>query len=191
MFILLMFFSQVSKDFTVRHIVVGQYLGFIFMMILTAAGVACSLLLPKEAIGFLGFVPLVIGVKKVFEKPDHSTPNTVPGQMEAPNLLSALFDKRTYTVAVVTTANSGDNLALYIPVFATSTPFEATIIFSTFVCLVGLWCLLAHKLTTHPLSAEAIKVWGARLTPYLLITIGTDILNDSGVLDILYEKLIH
>jgi len=189
-----MFFSQVSKDFTVRHIVVGQYLGFIFMMLLTLVGVACSLLLPKEAIGFMGVVPLVIGVKKAFERAHVTAPATVSidsATAKQPNLAATLFDKHSYAVAVMTVANSGDNLALYIPVFATSTPLEAAIIFSVFACLVGLWCWLAFKLTTHPATAEAIRVWGGRLTPYLLITIGTDILNDSGVLDIIYEKLIH
>jgi cadmium resistance protein CadD (predicted permease) len=60
--ILLVFFSQVDKNFRPWQIVVGQYLGFTILVILSLPGLFGGLILPQSWIGLLGLIPIAIGI---------------------------------------------------------------------------------------------------------------------------------
>jgi cadmium resistance protein CadD (predicted permease) len=63
-FVLMMFFSQTNNSFRRRHVIAGQYLGIFALIAISSLGFLGSYFIPKEFIGLLGFVPIVIGIRK-------------------------------------------------------------------------------------------------------------------------------
>ena len=57
--ILMIFFSQKSDRFRPRHIVFGQYLGFIVLVLASLVGFLGGTIIPKNVIGLLGIVPIL------------------------------------------------------------------------------------------------------------------------------------
>lgn len=114
--ILTVFFSQVNAHFRPWHILIGQYLGFLVIILVSIPGFLGGLVLPEAWIGFLGVVPIGIGIHQLFRSQDDSV-QTVAYRL-APRRRSAfasLLVPQTYHVAAVTIANGGDNIGIYIP----------------------------------------------------------------------------
>ncbi|CAF1246222.1 unnamed protein product [Adineta steineri] len=65
--ILMNFFTEASIDdspLKVHHIFIGQYLGFIIILGISLIGYGISTTsVPVEILGFLGFVPIILGIK--------------------------------------------------------------------------------------------------------------------------------
>lgn len=179
--VLLLFFSQVNGSFRRQHIVVGQYLGFTTLVLASLPGFFGSLILPRPWIGLLGIVPIAIGIGRLLES------NTEESEVETiepannPSLFNFL-SPHTYGVAAVTFANGGDNIGIYVPLFASSTWSSLLIIVGEFLLLVGIWCYAAYKLTETKAIAELLTRYGNNLIPFVLIALGVVILVDSQTL---------
>ncbi|HEY9709476.1 MAG TPA: cadmium resistance transporter [Oculatellaceae cyanobacterium] len=138
--ILLLFFAQVDANFRRRHIIIGQYLGFILLIIASLPGFFGGLLVPREWIGLLGLLPIAIGIKQLVSRErDTAQVQTVTSDLEASSLrnpivsfLSSVLSPQTYKVAAVTVANGGDNISIYIPLFAGSNLVRLGVILGVF-----------------------------------------------------------
>ena len=153
--ILLLFFSQVDTKLGRQHIVVGQYLGFTAIIIASLPGFFGGLIVPREWIGLLGLLPIAIGIKQLMSREKDTrqvqTVNTDFKSDCASNpIVSFLFgvlNPQTYKVAAVTVANGGDNISIYIPLFAGSKLAGLGITLAVFFVMVGVWCAIAYSLT--------------------------------------------
>ena len=65
LFVLMILFS--SLNFPVRHIILGQYLGIGLLIVIGLVGSLISLVVPSYAIGLMGIVPIILGVKDLIE----------------------------------------------------------------------------------------------------------------------------
>src|SRR5579864_7516665 len=61
--LLILLFSE--ANIRKRHIVIGQYLGFIVIILISVLGFFGKFLLPIAWIGFLGVVPIILGVRRM------------------------------------------------------------------------------------------------------------------------------
>lgn len=182
--ILILFFSKNKKKSQVYSIVIGQYIGFTMIILASLPGFVGGLIIPKEWIGFLGLVPLIIGIKSLFDQPDNN-PNI---QLTEPifNTTFWIIDIRRYLnstvlyVASITLANGGDNIGIYLSLFSQRNLLDLTIILIIFYCLVALWCCLAYWLVKHPIIAKLLIKYGSVITPFVLIILGIFIFIDSG-----------
>jgi len=181
--ILLLFFSQVNSAFRRRHIIAGQYLGFAALVAISLPGCFGSLILPRPWIGMLGLVPIAIGISRLVfnESEEEETPET-PTEVNR-SWWSGLISSQSYSVAAVTFANGGDNIGIYVPLFASSSALSLTIILSVFFTLVGVWCYVADRLTQLPTIASSLTQYGNQLVPFVLIGLGILILIDSHTLE--------
>ncbi|WP_315889766.1 cadmium resistance transporter [Kovacikia minuta] len=84
-------------------------------------------------------------------------------------------------------ANGGDNIGIYIPLFANSSLRELIVILGVFLIMIGIWCAIADQLTQHPLLSQALTCYGHRLVPFILIGLGIFIFIDSGT----YQRLMN
>ncbi|KAK6084576.1 cadmium resistance transporter [Seiridium cupressi] len=108
-FVLVTFFAETatSKTLTPAKITIGQYVGFTIIMIISMIGLAVSLVLPSEPIGFLGLLPMLLGIWKLLEI-------LVPAEeVESENAKIQGF-KNIMKVALVTLMNGSDNIGTYI-----------------------------------------------------------------------------
>lgn len=181
--ILLLFFSQVNAGFRRRHIVMGQYLGFATLVLASLPGFFGGLMFPRDWVGMLGILPIAIGMSRLLI-PDTDEAGTEPETSQAePSALAALFSPQSYSVAAVTFANGGDNVGIYIPLFANCTWSSLLVILGVFFSMVSVWCYAAYQLTRLPAITDTLSRYGNHLVPFVLIGLGVLILIDSHTLE--------
>ena len=193
--ILLLFFSQVDGNLRRQHIVVGQYLGFTFLIVASLPGYFGGLIVPREWIGFLGLLPIAIGVKQLISREKDTTQvQTVNSDIEnasASNpivsFLFSILNPQTYKVAAVTVANGGDNISIYIPLFAGSKLASLAVTLAVFFFMVGVWCAIAYLLTRQPTIAYVLTRYGDRVVPFVLIGLGLLIMYERGTFGLIFS----
>jgi cadmium resistance protein CadD (predicted permease) len=82
-------------------------------------------------------------------------------------------------VAGVTFANGGDNIGVYVPVFATAGTGGISVYVIVFLVLVAVWVAAGRYFATRPVIAKALSRWGHILLPIVLIGIGVLILFEG------------
>jgi cadmium resistance transport/sequestration family protein len=191
--ILMVFFAQVNSTFRRRHIILGQYLGFTFIIIASLPGFFGGLILPKAWIGLLGLLPIIIGISRLVnrEKSENEV-QTVSDELNSArrntsivSIVASLLSPQTYQVATVTFANGGDNIGIYVPLFASSNLASLGVILGIFYILIGVWCYVAYQLTRHPVVARILTRYGDAIIPFILIGLGIYILIDNGTYHLL------
>lgn len=192
--ILLLFFAQVDANFRRRHIVVGQYLGFTLLILASLPGFFGGLVVPREWIGLLGLLPIAIGIKQLVTRQKEETEQvqTVTHDFESASprnaiasLVSSVLTPQTYQVAAVTFANGGDNISIYIPLFAGSNVVKLAVILAVFFVMVGVWCIVAYQLTRQPKIAQVLSRYGHAILPFVLIALGLFIMYERGTFSLL------
>jgi cadmium resistance protein CadD (predicted permease) len=181
------FFGKVNRHFRPKHIVVGEFLGFTALVLASLPGFLGGLILPQSWIGLLGFLPIAIGTSNLLSREDNSemtqdvslnlgadTP-----QRRHKSLWSTLRDRQTYRVSAVTIANGGNNIGIYVPLFASSNLPSLGVIVLVCYLTVGLWCFLSFFMTRNPLMAPLLSRYGRRIFPLVLIWLGFSILMKS------------
>ena len=66
-FLLIVFFSNVLR-YPPYQVIIGQYVGIGLLVTISIILSLVSLVIPSFLIGLMGFVPIVIGIKKLLEK---------------------------------------------------------------------------------------------------------------------------
>jgi cadmium resistance protein CadD (predicted permease) len=164
--ILLLTFYFASGRFKTRSIVLGQYLGISALIIVSLSALVIGAIVPDRWLAILGIFPIILGVKALITKINDDTPET------------AESNTPIVQVATVTIANGGDNLGVYMPLFA-KTPLQILPIYIiTFLLLTGVWCALGKYFVSHPLLKNKIHSYGEKLFSFFLIALGLFILSD-------------
>jgi cadmium resistance protein CadD (predicted permease) len=167
--ILLLFFA--NRAYRSWQVVLGQYLGMTALIALSLLGAAAAGLIPPRHLGLLGLLPLAIGLHAFF-RPGEEGPDTAV----AP---AAGSSRRMLIVAAVTIANGGDNLGVYIPMFAARGQVDRIVIVVVFLLLTGVWCLVARGLVDNRRLQAPIQRMGHRIFPWVMIALGLEILVSS------------
>jgi cadmium resistance transport/sequestration family protein len=177
--ILMLLFSQVNSGFFRRHVVAGQYLGFTLLVLASLPGFFGGMLVPQTWVGILGVVPIAIGISRLINRDeDESEDPTI-----APSMSTSFLSPQACSIAAITFANGGDNIGIYVPLFASCTLENLLVILSVFLSLVGVWCYAAYCLIRVPMIAEVLTRYGNLLVPFVLIGLGTMILFESHTLE--------
>ncbi|MFD0352626.1 cadmium resistance transporter [Streptomyces sp. NPDC127110] len=146
--ILALFFAQgAGHTAATRRIVLGQYLGFAAILAVAVAAAFGATFLPESAVPYLGLLPPALGLKAAWQ----AWKDYRDGSEDEAEERSREGGPGPLEVAAVTFANGGDNIGVYVPVFA-----------------------------TRPVIAKALAHWGHILLPLVLITIGLLILIEGG-----------
>ncbi|HEY0654534.1 MAG TPA: cadmium resistance transporter [Chryseosolibacter sp.] len=158
-----------------RNIVVGQFFGIIAIIIISLVGVVLGNFLSDRWISLLGVLPIIVGVKELL---------TSEGE-EADDVSVTKSNFQFLNVALVTIANGGDNIGVYIPLFASLPDFSFVVMYIiVFILLTAVLCYFAYYLTNHPKIKHYAAIWGHKILPYFLILLGLYILKDF-VIDLL------
>lgn len=188
--VLMFFLAQVNATFRIRHIVIGQYLGFTALILASLPGFFGGLIVPRSWIGLLGFVPIIIGISRILNcEKEEDEVQTVSNQVNTSrmSIFSSLLNPQTFNVAAVTIANGGDNIGIYVPLFASSDFASLGVILSVFFLLISVWCYIAYLLTRQRSIAHLLTRYGHAIVPFVLIVLGIYILIDSGTFQLLQQ----
>jgi cadmium resistance protein CadD (predicted permease) len=122
------------------------------------------------------------------EEDDSDEHSAIPSSVSFP--IRSLLSPQTYSVAAITFANGGDNVGIYMPLFASTQLTSLLVILSVFFVLVGVWCYSAYLLTHQKAIALIIDRYGNSLVPFLLIGLGVYIALDSLMLAVLSVAVV-
>lgn len=163
LFLNLLFFPQADSPRSVRSVVAGKYLGIGVLVLLSLLGAGGAQLLPQKALALLGLIPLALGLRAWFPRNDSN---------EGPPV-SALS---VWSVAGVTLANGGDNLGVYIPLFAGYPAPQLAVVLLVFALLTAVWCVMGRRLADLPRLREFLLRHRAEIVPVVLTALGLYIL---------------
>ena len=176
--VLLGFFAD--PRFPVRRIVAGQFLGIAILYVVSVAGSCVSLIMPAALIGLLGLVPIAMGLKgawELFRPDDPDERSAAPG--------SAAERTNIAAVVAMTVANGGDNISVYVPLFALRSWTDVALMGVVFGLMTALWLSLAYWLTRHRTIGAPVRRFTRLLMPFVFITLGVFILHQAGTLNLL------
>jgi cadmium resistance protein CadD (predicted permease) len=231
--VLMNFFTEATisnSSLKVRHIFIGQYLGFIILLGFSLIGYGVSYAIPVQMLGFLGFFPIILGIKGIIEiiieqykKCNLNVNDIVPNdqistieletiryrndidgeiifeftiQQEQENaivdppspieckqkilkLLSHCINLQTLKIASITLANSGDNVAIYTPLFAQASEWQIAVYIGIFLGMVFVWLVFCYFfINFRPILSIAQK-YAHYFVPIVFIGIGIYIIITS------------
>ncbi|APT85738.1 cadmium resistance transporter [Corynebacterium aquilae] len=174
--VLSLFFARGARQKHItRTILLGQYLGFLAILI-TALAIAwgAGTFLPSAAIPYFGLIPLALGLKAAYE--------ALQGEDEED--FASTSKVTALTIAAITFANGGDNIGVYVPVFLSLSPASITVFCVVFLILVAALVFAARWITTRPGIDEILERWERVLFPVVLIGLGLTILIKGGAFGI-------
>jgi cadmium resistance protein CadD (predicted permease) len=172
-FVLLAFFAD--PRFRVRQIVAGQFLGIALLYVLSVAGSFVSLVVSPAVVGLLGLVPITMGLKSAWE-----LWNSSPAKEQAPSGPQAPIGRANIAaVFAMTVANGGDNVSVYIPLFAVRSGSAIAIMGVVFAIMTAGWLSVAYWLTRHRAIGAPVRRCARLLMPFVFIALGVFILSQA------------
>lgn len=176
--VLAVFYGQVpGHRGAAMRVIVGQYLGFGAILAVSISGALLgATLLPPAVLPYFGLLPITLGLRSAWVSWRHGRDTETP-DAQAPSPPSA---PGIWQVAAVTFANGGDNIGVYVPIFAATTIGSVAAYVVVFLIGVAVWCAAGRYLASRPIIAEALSRWGHIILPVALIAIGTTILVEGG-----------
>ncbi|CAF0837306.1 unnamed protein product [Rotaria sordida] len=218
--ILMNFFTEASignSNMKVRHIFLGQYLGFFIVLLISLIGYFISFVLSIEMLGFLGFVPIYLGLRELIKflidwyRNRHGTIDDilpsdpivtvqleiVQDQQEIKennqrnlskidriklNLFKCfnhIFTVETLKVTSITVANSGDNIAIYTPLFAQAYRWQIIVYIIIFLLMVFIWLIISYYFINYQPILNLAQKYARYIVPIVFIAIGIYIIITS------------
>jgi cadmium resistance protein CadD (predicted permease) len=159
-------------------VVVGQYAGIAALIGLSLLGSLVALVVPTGYIGLIGFVPIALGVRGLLRGPEADD-----------DACRARRGSRVATVMLLTLSNGGDNLSLYIPLFAVHSAVEITLLVAIFLAMTALWCIAGYALVSRRVLGVAVQRWVRAVLPCVMIGLGLYIFAKTGALALPAEAL--
>ncbi|WP_199309741.1 cadmium resistance transporter [Synechocystis sp. FACHB-383] len=186
------FFSEVNRNFRPKHIVVGEIIGFTCLISISLIGFLIGLIISSKWIGLLGILPILIGINnlRLIITYKEEFPSKVPETKKRSSqyhgfdshrlsLWDVLRDRQTYKVSAVTISNGGNNLGIYIPLFANSTFSNLLVIIPICYFVVCAWLFMSYNLTRQPSIAVILSRYAGKLFPFALMWLGLRIIIDN------------
>ncbi|CAF0887375.1 unnamed protein product [Rotaria sordida] len=234
--ILMNFFTEASignSKMKVRHIFLGQYLGFFILLSISLIGYFISFVLPIEMLGFLGFVPIYLGLRELIKilidlyRNRHGTIDDIlpsdpistvqleivryrnqsngniifeikkedQQEVEENNPINLskidrmklnifkcfnhIFTVETLKVTSITVANSGDNIAIYTPLFAQAYRWQIIVYIIIFLLMVFIWLIISYYFINYQPILNLAQKYARYIVPIVFIAIGIYIIITS------------
>ena len=149
-----------------RNLVAGFVLASTAVLVIALLATFIDELVPARVIGYLGFVPLSIGIYLL-----------VFARLEE-NVASSRA-KTWPAIAVVLFANSGDTIFALGPLFAESRDRALVGLVIGFIVIAAVWLSLILRLSSRIARSERLTRLGHRLAPWMMILVGLYILSDT------------
>jgi cadmium resistance protein CadD (predicted permease) len=183
------FFGKVNHVFRPKHIIIGEFVGFTTLVMASLPGFFGGLVLPEAWVGLLGILPILIGISHLMNREEEENTvqavsvnfgSSVKPKRQRKSLITTLKDPQTYRVSAVTIANGGNNIGIYVPLFASSNFPSLAVILCVCYLAIGVWCFVSYNLTRNPVMASVMTRYGKKVFPFVLIYLGLSIMIKSG-----------
>jgi cadmium resistance protein CadD (predicted permease) len=160
-----------------KNVVIGQYIGIGALFLVSAIAGFASVLVPPGWTSLLGIVPLGLGVYSLFGSKTSDEEDFQTDEHE----LEKSFHSQVLAISGLTIANGGDNLSVYIPLFAKD-PSQISLYGIVFAILIIVWCFVGYALVNNRWIGRYIQKYGKQALPFVLIALGIYILYGARVI---------
>lgn len=154
-FLLTLLFS--AGNMRKSYIYAGHFLGIMILGVLSYLGAYGLTALFEKYVFLLGLVPIFLGIKAIFDKNDDENISIGGGVL---------------SVILLTVSSGGDNVGVYIPIFARMDAVHfitALVIFGT---MSVMWCFIAQRLSALPALRRFIEKYKGIIVPVIFILLG-------------------
>ena len=149
-----------------RAVIKGFLLSSTAVLGMSAAFVVISGILSPQTLGWLGLIPLFIGIRILLK---------LKSEQEQTELAAIGF----WPVGLALLANSTDTIVVFGPLLAESEPAALFALLAGYILMAGLWITLALRLSERLARANVLGIVARWATPIFMIAIGIYILMDT------------
>jgi cadmium resistance protein CadD (predicted permease) len=184
LFLLAMLFSIPALP--ARRVIIGQYVGFSVLIGISLLGRSVGMLFPPAWIGWMGLLPIAIGLRSLgrrdsggeLEEEWHQFDRNVAVK------LRGWMDGTVLSVAAMTVASGGDNIGVYVPLFARSTPLQVALFILVFLGMTAVWCAAAFFLVHNRIIGAQLQRQGRLVLPFIWIALGFSLLARAHAINL-------
>lgn len=148
------------------HLVAGFLVASGIVLVVAAMAMFIDRVVPPELLGYLGFVPISIGIYLLL---------FTGGQAETAADRAATWP----AVSALLLANSGDTIFAIGPLFAESGRDARIGLAAGFILIAVAWLLLILNVAERVARSPLLGRLGHRMAPWMMILVGIYILTDS------------
>ncbi len=149
------------------HLIVGFLVASAGVLFIASLATFIERVVPPEVLGYLGFVPLSIGLYLLL---------FTGAAADEPDSRSTTWP----TIAGLLFANSGDTIFAVGPLFAESGHDARLGLAVGFAMIAAVWLLLILNVSQRVARSTWLSRLGPRLAPWMMILVGLYILSDSA-----------
>lgn len=178
----LLLLSSLFIDANLRagSVVVGQFVGMSLLVLISVLAAHFMVSIPLVSIRMLGAFPLCLGILRLAKITGSPLLKSAPDPNKTEfvgkeQVRVSWVKSEAALAALLTLANGGDNLSVYIPLFAVQRTFVPLYI-TVFAVMTGLWCFFGYCLTNQRPFRDKLKRYAGLIIPWVLIALGLKVL---------------
>ena len=178
-----------DPKYSIREVILGKYLGLIFLVAVSCIGYFFKLVIPIQWIGLMGFLPIMIGSRHLMTmwktkrervkvnsyediKKDNFQSESANQEDELPTAEKKMGKSGVMLVMLITFANGGDNIGVYMPLFASLEIDELISVILIFLIMLAILCTTAYYFTSSKYISSILRKYGEPGFPFILISLG-------------------
>jgi cadmium resistance protein CadD (predicted permease) len=157
-------------------VLLGFIASSIAVVCVSVLGVLVGSAVGADLIGYLGVVPLLLGLHMLYtawKKSNHET-------TQVASLANQAESGVWFSTFVLMFSNSGDSIAVFLPLLAESGRSAPLLITCGFLVMALLWAGMAYLIAGQRALAEQIERRAEKVVPWIMIGVGVYILMDTA-----------
>lgn len=163
-----------AKEHSARQVLIGHLLGMTALLVIAIAFGAGAEQLPLEYVGFLGVIPILMGVRGLYVVARRPSDEAGEGGRIERRSAGAL------AIAATQVANGVDSILVLGPLLADSERGADLVMITGFSAMVLIWFGLARLLEARAARLRILERYGEWLAPVVLIAVGLYILDNTA-----------
>jgi len=157
-------------------VLLGFICSCIAVICVAALGVAVGSVLGAGLIGYLGVIPLALGCHMLYRS--WAGHHAEDDALDAPS--NGTEPKIWLSTFVLMLSNSGDSIAVFLPLLAESGRAAILVIVCSYLTMAVLWGGLSYLISGQRELARRIEHRAEKIVPWIMIGVGIYILMDTA-----------
>jgi cadmium resistance protein CadD (predicted permease) len=157
-------------------VLLGFLCSTIAVICVSALGVAVEGAIGPALIGYLGIVPMLLGVHMLYQ--NWSGGSSADDEIE---ISADTTEPRIWwSTFILMFSNSGDSVAVFLPLLAESGRSALLFIVCSYLAMAVLWSGLSYLISGHQTLARRLEHRAEKFVPWIMIAVGFYILMDTA-----------
>jgi cadmium resistance protein CadD (predicted permease) len=157
-------------------VLLGFLCSAITVICVSALGVVVEGAIGPGLIGYLGIVPLLLGLHMLYQ----SWGGGHAADEEFESLAHTGEPKIWLSTFILMFSNSGDSVAVFLPLLAESGRSALLLIVCSYLAMAVLWSGLSYLISGHQGLARRLEHRAEKIVPWIMIVVGIYILMDTA-----------